>query len=513
LLRRPVSLAEARATQRAWLHSRPSDFLQSMRRSVYDHAPSPYRRLLKLAGCELGDLERLVASEGLEGALARLFRSGVYLTIDEMKGRRPVRRGSATFEIDPRQLRNPRLAGQLLTQTGGSRGRRTEVPVDFRAIRERAITSRSWLNALGDLNWSLGHWGTPGGGTLGNLIEYLLDETRFTAWFWRVDPARAALHPRFRWSARAFRLGAFLAGRHVPSPRYVPLAAAGPVLDWVDAQRRAGRSPLLPTTPSYAVELCRQAVEQRRELDGLRFVLSGEPCTAARRTAIERAGAIPLVRYASTEIRPIGFGCLAAVTPDEVHLVAEQLALIQAGEQAPLPASAMLFTSLRAAAPLVLLNVSLGDQATVTRRDCGCALERLGWSVHLSEIRSFEKLSTAGMTFLDADIVPILESTLPGRFGGGPTDFQLEEVEGGAGQPVLKLRVHPRRGPLDETRVVDAFLDALGAGSDARQVMVLQWREAGIPRVERQPPLQTATGKILHLHVQPQRGASPTVEG
>jgi hypothetical protein len=117
------------------------------------------------------------------------------------------------------------------------------------------------------------------------------------------------------------------------------------------------------------------------------------------------------------------------------------------------------------------------------------------------------------MTFLDADIVPILESTLPGRFGGGPTDFQLEEVEGGAGQPVLKLRVHPRRGPLDETRVVDAFLDALGAGSDARQVMVLQWREAGIPRVERQPPLQTATGKILHLHVQPQRGASPTVEG
>ena len=185
--------------------------------------------------------------------------------------------------------------------------------------------------------------------------------------------------------------------------------------------------------------------------------------------------------------------------------MAEQLALIQAGEPAAasgpeprLPAKAILFDrAARSAAPLVLLHVVLlGDQATVTRRDCGCALERLGWSVHVSEIRSFEKLSTAGMTFLDTDIVPILvQSTLPGHFGGGPTDFQLEEAEDAAGQSVLKLRVHPRLGPLDDARVVEAFLDALGAGSDASQVMVLQWREAGIPRIERRPPAAPPPGE------------------
>jgi hypothetical protein len=35
--------------------------------------------------------------------------------------------------------------------------------------------------------------------------------------------------------------------------------------------------------------------------------------------------------------------------------------------------------------------------------------------------------------------------------------------------------------------------------------MVLQWRAAGLPRVERHVPLSGRTGKILHLH---RRGGS-----
>ena len=34
-----------------------------------------------------------------------------------------------------------------------------------------------------------------------------------------------------------------------------------------------------------------------------------------------------------------------------------------------------------------------------------------------------EKLNAGGMTFLDTDIVRLLERDLPARFGGGPTDF------------------------------------------------------------------------------------------
>jgi hypothetical protein len=521
-LRRPVTRAEAQATRRGWLRNRESDFIALARDAVYGRWPSPYRRLLELAGCELGDLERLVRADGLEGALERLCRAGVFLTIDELKGRRPVQRGSVTFELDPRSVRNPRLVGHLSTVTGGSRGRATEVPVDLDAIRERAVTLRMWLTAVGDRAWRFGHWGLPGGGTLGNLIEYLLAETPVTAWFWRVDPGAADLHPRFHWSARGLRLSALLAGRPVPRPRYVPVTAASPVLDWFEGEVRAGGAPLMMMTPSAAVELCREAAGQGRDLRGAHFLLVSEPCTPARRAAIEAAGAVPLVRYASTEIRPIGYGCLAGdAGADEVHVVAEYVAVIQPGAHAavsatapPMPAQATLLTTLRATAPLVLLNVSLGDQASLTRRACGCPLESLGWSTHLSEIRSFEKLSTAGMTFLDTEIVPILELTLPRRFGGGPTDFQLVEAESSAGRPILKLLVHPRLGPLDEQAVVDTFLEALAAGSDARQVQALAWREAGLPRVERRLPMPTASGKVLHLHVETGQGnARPPTGG
>ena len=46
----------------------------------------------------------------------------------------------------------------------------------------------------------------------------------------------------------------------------------------------------------------------------------------------------------------------------------------------------------------------------------------------------------------------------------------------------------------------EAFLAAVGAGSGAHRVMVLQWRGFGLLRLERRPPRATARGKILHLY-------------
>jgi hypothetical protein len=151
---------------------------------------------------------------------------------------------------------------------------------------------------------------------------------------------------------------------------------------------------------------------------------------------------------------------------------------------------------------MMLLNVSLGDQAVVSRRTCGCPLERLGWTTHLREIRSFEKLTAGGMTFLDADVVRVLEQALPARFGGGPTDYQLLEQEADDGSPCLRLLVHPAVGPLNPAAVADALLAAIGPGSGAHRLMALDWRESRLLRVERRAPLATATGKILHLQHQ-----------
>src|SRR5215213_7980608 len=122
LLRHPFSLEEARPTLRRRLEGRETDFLALVDRAVFRHAASPYRQLLRLAGCEPGDLVRLVYQEGIEGALHSLYQCGVYLTVDEYKARRPAIRGSTALTVRPEGLRNPSSASHVPVRTSGSRG-------------------------------------------------------------------------------------------------------------------------------------------------------------------------------------------------------------------------------------------------------------------------------------------------------------------------------------------------------------------------------------------------------
>jgi hypothetical protein len=65
-----------------------------MRQAIYQRPENPYRTLLDHAGFEYGDIEKLVSKKDVEGTLHALFEQGVYLTVDEFKGRRPLIRGS-----------------------------------------------------------------------------------------------------------------------------------------------------------------------------------------------------------------------------------------------------------------------------------------------------------------------------------------------------------------------------------------------------------------------------------
>ena len=178
-------------------------------------------------------------------------------------------------------------------------------------------------------------------------------------------------------------------------------------------------------------------------------------------------------------------------------------ALIQPGEEGTsqdLPKNALLISSLSASAGLILLNVCFGDQADVVERDCGCPMAAMGWRRHLQNVRSYEKLTAGGMTFLDTDVITVLEETLPKRFGGGPTDYQLVEEETEDGRARLRLLVHPAIGPLDPEAIKEAFFAGIAAGSGAAKVMQLQWLEGQLLRIERAAPRNSARGKILHLY-------------
>jgi hypothetical protein len=169
-VRTPISAADAEAALRERLARRETDFLLLVRRGVYENPASPFRKLLAHAGCEPGDLVRLVRADGVEGALRALLRAGVYVTGDELKGRRPIVRGSLRCTASPDSFRNPGARADILTTSGGSRGPRTRVHQDLAFLWEGVTGLLLTLAARGGLGWRFAVWGVPGGVAMQQLL-------------------------------------------------------------------------------------------------------------------------------------------------------------------------------------------------------------------------------------------------------------------------------------------------------------------------------------------------------
>jgi hypothetical protein len=274
-------------------------------------------------------------------------------------------------------------------------------------------------------------------------------------------------------------------------------------LRWLQDELRRGRRPCVFTFPSSAVQLALAAVERGVDLSGGLALVTGEPLTPARLETIRGCGLSVASIYGASECGPVAHSCLSPAQVDDMHVVEDLHALIRleasADEPSAMPEGALLVSSLRPTARLILVNASMGDTGVLEQRACGCPLERLGWRTHLHSIRSFEKLTGAGMTFRDADVTRVLEHDLPRRFGGSMLDYQLEEGEGASGEPMLVLRVHPRVGPVDEAEAARLLLAGLGRDSAVSKVMAQVWSDGRVVQVRREAPTITAGGKILHF--------------
>jgi hypothetical protein len=448
-------------------------------------------------------VERLVRGEGVEGALRALFRSGIYLTSGELKGRQPVVRGRLSFVVNPDRMRNPALTTHLSGQSTGTGGARTPVRIDLAHVWDQVVDLRLFIEARGDASSVHAVWAVPGGWAASLLLRLSGCGLVPARWFTQIDPTADGLHPRYRWSARTLVWGGRMLGVPLPVPRHVPIDAPMPIVRWMVDTLAAGRIPHLWTYASSATRICQAAASAGIDIRGARFSVSGEPVTAARLGAVRQTGAEIAPRYGASDCGQIGFGCLAPEFPDEVHWLSDLHAVIQPpddGSTPELPRRLLFMTSLRPTARSILLNASLGDQGTLMERTCGCPFEGEGWRLHVHSIRSDEKVTAAGMKFSDAELIRVLEDVLPARFGGAATHYQLVEQETSEGQSRLRLLVHPSVGPLDPGLVADTFLGAIGRGSGVERIMELAWREADVLRVERRAPMSTATGKILHLH-------------
>lgn len=481
------------------LEHRADNFLDTARRGIFAFPDHPSRIMCELAGCTFGDLEDSVRRHGLDPTLEQLRAAGVYLSHDEFKGKTPIVRGGREIYSDRVSFRNRLLPSHMRGTSSGSRSGGTQTPEN---TAERVHRELVWSILIDEFE-------IPGS-AFGQLTAVLPSVTGTAAclrsarlgiplerWFSFTGTLRDAGHYRLatRFMVQVMRL----AGIRAPAPAYLPANDFRPVVDWIAAERAAGRRCTVRASPSGAVRVAAAAAETGRDLTGTTFLTLGEAVTDAKRAAIEGTGAGVFPSYGSTEVGLLGHAC-RHMRGNRVHFYRESLALTQWQRVVPrteVMVNSLLFTPLLPHALHHVLNIELDDAGTVEPATCDCHFTRAGFTTVLADIYSFGKLNGQGSTMLGTDLARVLEEGLPRALGGRPGDFQLVERDG-ANQTQLVLRVSPRLGVASPEVARQAFLKEIRRVSGGSPSAVM-WNHSEAITVELEEPFVSRTGKVLSL--------------
>jgi hypothetical protein len=508
--RRGIALEEARQIVTRRLAQREETFLRVAERGIYGYERSPYRRLLQMAGCELADLRRMVRSHGLNATLRKLRDAGVAISFEEFKGRQPIVRNGRTLQVEAKDFDNPWVSRYYYAETGGSTGAGTRVPMDL----EHLVATAPYYAISYDAH---GVWGAPTALWRGILpdstgIDNILRASLLgqTPQRWFTPVTRQDLRPSLknRLATWTILTAGRLSGVPMPLPEPVSLDRADVVARWAaQALRRHGRC-MVRTNISKAVRVCLAAEAAGLNLTGCTFFGGGEPPTPSKLQHITRVGAKNVPTYAMTETGFVGVGCARPQDENDCHLLEDAVALIQYTQQVPgtdIEVPAFCLTTLLPTSPRIMLNVEIDDYGVCEERSCGCPLEQYGFRKHVTEIRSYRKLTGEGVTLIGSDMIRILEEVLPAKFGGTALDYQFMEEENERGFTQLSLVISPQVAILDENAVIGVVLEAMGRENNAAGLARAEWAQAGTLRVKRMEPVITARGKLMPLHLA-QRG-------
>jgi hypothetical protein len=486
------------------LARREEVFLGILDRALGRDNRNPYNRLLKHAGITLRDVRESVREHGLEPTLEMLHDNGVYVSLDEFKGRAPIRRGSLQFDVGSHDFDNPLARGQIETRTGGSRSTGTRLFIDLDLIGRDAGYVHLQMDMFGLYGRPLFVWcsAPPFQSGISEVLRCAKLGVTPRRWFAQSVPSLDRRGWRHVLLTRYVLLTAQALGCRIPAPEHAPLGEAGTVAEALAEARRAGERPVLRANSSSAVRVCLAAQEKGLDISGTAMRVSAEPFTPAKAEVVRRAGCTAMSWYATGEAGIIGLPCGNRAEVDEVHLMADKLALIRRERQVGAGRSVLVnvYSSLATSTPKLLLNYVSDDYAEVGQRPCGCHLERLGYATHMHTIRSWEKLTSEGMTFGGQDLIRLIEEVLPGRFGGSAADYQFVETER-AGLAKVDLLVSPRLVDVDKEAILATALEFLDRTPGAQTDRADRWRQGDTLSVVRGEPIATAASKVMALHV------------
>jgi len=502
LMRRPLTVDGAKAMLRARLANRTELFLEMVQRAIWQNTKSPYHHLLVRARWTYERIAVSVHQRGLEATLAELRDAGVYLSHGEFKEHKPIVRDGLRLEWAGLSVENPYVLPQFESQTGGTRSQGSRVPASLAYMTGQRAPS--WCLTIESV-----------GGGASPVILWLPRSVGYLWWLSLVHMHRPPLRwfgmtdlsiVRLPWFHRTlYRVTQAIGlahGLRIPTLEFVPLTEAAVVLDaLLDGRARHGSCTVV-SSPSGAARLAALAGKRGTDLRGVAFVVGGEPLTPGKRDEITGAGARVGVRYNITELGALGGACGRPIEVDEVHFLADSFAMITNKRVLPdgRPVDALMVTTLLPTSPLILLNLDSDDFADVTSRRCGCLWDELGFETHLSNIRSFSKLTGEGVTVLGTDFVRVLEEVLPGEFGGRSVDYQLLEAEDEDHLTRLYLVVSPAVGAIDEGRLLERFRQEIRHPGGRGDAVPSLWAQAETIRVVRKEPVATPAGKQLPFH-------------
>ncbi len=505
-LEHPLSAEESRRLLEAQHRNRDQSFLRLLQRSVFQKPRSPYLALLRRAGAEYGDIARMVQSDGLESALERLYDSGVYVALDEFKGRKPVVRAGLELPVESHDFDNPFLRKHFEGSTGGTRGVPRRLIIDLDLLVYDAACQHLFHEAWGLGGRPMALW-RPLPPYVSGIKKPLLHAKvgqPLGRWFTQDRLEYSPRRLKYAILTHATVLAGRLSGVALPTPEHVPLTAALQIANWLARQRQCGTPAYLDTLVGCAVRICSAAKEGGLDISGSFFRLGSEPYTSAKARMVRDSGVQAGCFYAMAETGPVGVPCPDGEAVDDVHLLSGKIAVIErrtSVRPAGASVSGFHFTSVLASSPKILINVETGDYGALVRRRCSCPFGALGFNDHLHSIRSYEKLTSEGVAFLGSDLFALVEEVLPRKFGGSPTDYQLVETEVD-GLPSVEIVVSPRVHDVIEASVQRTVLDYLGSRNDSSRTMARIWEEGQTLRVVRREPAATPGGKILPLHLQ-----------